>query len=485
MQKLAYFIPTVEESYHRLLSHIPGMVYRCRAGKVLEDNGVQHFEYNLEFVSEGSFALFGIHAEDMVEKNQNVIERMTHPDDLARMRQEIYDRVVAHESYQVMYRVLLPGGVVKWIWDQGEGVYGPDDGLWYLEGVIMDISEQKFMEQSLREQNRQFRTSSTMLGLGGLVGQSEGMLNVYELIKKASETDANVIIYGETGSGKDVAARTIHSLSGKKGAYVPVNCGAIPETLMESEFFGHIKGAFTGASSGSEGYIAAADGGTLFLDEIGELPLHLQVKLLRTLENKMYTPVGSHTPRKSSFRLIAATNRNLAAMVREKKMREDFYYRVNVLSITIPPLRERLGDLPLLIASWKEKRQVHKEIPLRIRLAMEHHDWPGNVRELQNFLERYAAIGDEALKTLGGVDRTVEKELMPMVRTGLSLAAATDELEEKFILHALEECRWNRGDAAQMLGLNLRTMQRKMKRLGIGRKVRRPGFGYEEKEEKR
>jgi transcriptional regulator with PAS, ATPase and Fis domain len=465
------FVPTVEETYHRLLNHIPGMAYRCRVEKVLESDGIEHFEYILEFVSQGSLSLLGIAAEDMIEKNQNVIEQMTHPDDLSQMRKEIYDKVVAHQSYQVMYRLLLPNGIVKWIWDQGEGVYGPDDGLWYLEGLMMDVSEQKFMELHLREENRQFRLSSSrLLGLGGLVGQSESMRHVYELILKAAETDTNVIIYGETGSGKDVAARAIHALSGKKGAYIPVNCGAIPETLMESEFFGHIKGAFTGATSHKEGYIHAADGGTLFLDEIGELPLHLQVKLLRTLENRMYTPVGGHTPQSSSFRLVAATNQDLKNMVKEKRMRADFYYRVHVLAITLPPLRERLGDLPLLMAAWKERRNIQIDIPLHVRLAMEHYFWPGNVRELYNFLDRYAAFGDSALDTLGEAIHSSESIFVSEYQNTHSLEEAIEVLEERYILKALEECHWHRGEAALKLGLNLRTMQRKMKKLGISRK---------------
>ena len=476
MMEQPYFAPTVEESYYRLLTHIPGMVYRCRAEKVVESDGGQHFEYVLEFVSEGSERLIGIAAGVMLGQNQNVIERMTHPDDLQRQRQEIYDRVVAHEPYQVMYRLLLPGNVTKWVWDQGEGVYGPDDGLWYLEGLIMDVSEQKLMELSLREENRQFRASSSNLfGLGNLVGQSESMRRVYELILKAAETDTNVIIYGETGAGKDVAARAIHALSGRKGPYVPVNCGAIPETLMESEFFGHTKGAFTGAIGSKEGYIAAADGGTLFLDEIGELPLHLQVKLLRTLENKMYTPVGSHTPKTSSFRLVAATNQDLRKMVREKKMRADFYYRVHVLAITIPPLRDRLGDLPLLTAAWQERRGLQMDIPLNVRLAMERYPWPGNIRELYNFLDRYAAFGDAALDSLGDAARSSLSLLPPELEEGVTLEEATLQLEEKLIRKTLEACRWHRGEAAKRLGLNVRTLQRKMKRLGLGGRGGRDG----------
>ena len=217
------FLPSVEESYHRLLEHIPGMAYRCRVEKARGSE--QGFEYVLEFVSRGSFDLLGIPAGDMIEQNQNVIERMTHPDDLPRQRQSIYDKVVMGQPYQAMYRLILPGGRVKWVWDQGEGVTGPDGGLWYLEGLMMDVSEQKFMELSLREENRQFKTSSdSLFGLGGMVGKSEAMRKVYELVLKAAETESNIIIYGETGSGKDVAARAIHALSGRRGPYVPVNC---------------------------------------------------------------------------------------------------------------------------------------------------------------------------------------------------------------------------------------------------------------------
>ena len=412
------FLPSVEESYHRLLEHIPGMAYRCRVEKARGSE--QGFEYVLEFVSRGSFDLLGIPAEDMIEQNQNVIERMTHPDDLPRQRQSIYDKVVMGQPYQTMYRLILPGGRIKWVWDQGEGVTGPDGGLWYLEGLMMDVSEQKFMELSLREENRQFKTSSdSLFGLGGMVGKSEAMRKVYELVLKAAETENNIIIYGETGSGKDVAARAIHALSGRRGPYIPVNCGAIPESLMESEFFGHTKGAFSGATSNKEGYIGAANNGTLFLDEIGELPLQLQVKLLRALENKMYTPVGGTAPRESSFRLIAATNQDLTKMVREKTMRSDFYYRVHVLSITLPPLRDRLADLPLLTAVWMEKRGISIDIPLPVRLAMEHYSWPGNARELYNFLDRYAAFGEAALDSLGEAGRA--GLVLPDCHEGLTL----------------------------------------------------------------
>ena len=455
----------VEKSYRRLLNHLPGMAYRCRILNTDADEN-DYLQYELEFVSKGSYELLGVPAEDMVLDHHNTIERMTHPDDLAPSRKAIHDSIVAHEPYQVMYRLLLPSGRVKWLWDQGEGVYDDAGILRYLEGLIMDVSEQKFQEMALREENRELRTSVINLyGLGSIVGKSEPMRRVYSQILKAAETDSNVIIYGETGCGKDLAAKSIHEYSGRKGRYVPVNCGAIPEQLLESEFFGHVKGAFSGAHANKEGYIGAANGGTLFLDEIGELPLHLQVKLLRAIENKMYTPVGGNTPKESSFRLIAATNQDLSKMVRDKTMRSDFYYRVNVLSITLPPLRERHGDIALLVEAWLEKRGLNLILPPHVRLAVEQYDWPGNVRELHNFLDRYLAFGDEALLSLGDAGRA---DLLLNTPQGISLEQAVLQLEERMIRQALEKCRWHRGKAAEELGLNLRTLQRKMRRMSGG-----------------
>lgn len=457
--------PDLRESYARLLNHIPGLVYQCR---VLPPPapGAKH-DYVLEFASKGSDALLGLTPEEMVGGNWNTVERMMLPDDREKVRREMEASYAERRPYQLRYRLTLPSGRVKWIWDQGEGVFAPgSDEPYCLQGLMMDISDQKFVELELQEENRQLKASAENLyGLGPIVGQSPAMRQVYAHILKAAESDTNVIIYGETGVGKDMVAQAVHGFSGRKGAYVPVNCGAIPEQLMESEFFGHVKGAFSGAYAHKEGYIAAARNGTLFLDEIGELPLHLQVKLLRALENKMYTPVGGHTPKESSFRLIAATNRDLAGMVREGKMRSDFYYRVHVLSLTLPPLRERPGDIPLLAAAWMERKGVDMALPLHVRLAMEHYRWPGNVRELHNFLDRYLAFGDAALESLGDAGKL--DALFTAPPAGTSLEAATLRLEERMIRQALEQTRWRRGDAAQLLGLNLRTLQRKMKRLGM------------------
>ena len=333
---------------------------------------------------------------------------------------------------------------------------------------LLNAAQIQTTEDQLRKKLH-YKGHKAKYTFGDIITRSPRMIACIQEAKAFAQTDSNIVVVGETGTGKELFAHSIHAASSRAGQpFVAVNCGAIPEQLLESEFFGHTKGAFSGAHANKEGYIGAAHNGTLFLDEIGELPIHLQVKLLRAIENKMYTPVGSNTPKVSSFRLVAATNQDLSKMVLEKKMRSDFYYRVHVLSITLPPLRERHGDIPLLVEAYMERKGISCALPLQVRLAMEHYDWPGNVRELHNFLDRYTAFGDVALESLGDAGKT--ELLFPALHhEGLTLETATLQLEERLIRQALERCRWRRGDAAEALGLNLRTLQRKMKRLGMGR----------------
>jgi transcriptional regulator with PAS, ATPase and Fis domain len=304
------------------------------------------------------------------------------------------------------------------------------------------------------------------------VGVSKAMQKVYQLVKMAAASDSGVIIYGETGTGKNLVAKTIHDLSGRKGRYVPVNCGAIPEQLMESEFFGYVRGAFSGAATDHKGYLASADGGTLFLDEIGELSLHLQVKLLWALESRLFTPLGSNTPRGSEFRIIAATNRNLKDLVNEKKMRLDFFYRVQVLPIHLPPLRERPEDINPLIDSFLVRYSQGREIPLglpkALRSAMNRYHWPGNVRELQHFIERYITFGDAVFSDpITAPAHALDSDPGPDGETIRRMTDARGQMERKMILEALDQCRWNRAGAARLLGISLRTLYRKMSRLGL------------------
>jgi transcriptional regulator with PAS, ATPase and Fis domain len=285
-----------------------------------------------------------------------------------------------------------------------------------------------------------------------------------------------VIVSGESGSGKELVARAIHRLSDRgEGRFVPVNCGAIPKDLMEREFFGHLKGAFTGAGNAKGGFLDSADGGTLFLDEIGEIGQEMQVKLLRVLDGAGYAPLGSSTTKKSDFRVIAATNRNLVKLVKEGFMREDFFYRIRILPVQTAPLRERREDIPLLVDHFlatlnKDKASPHlpKHLPVRVREAMESYNWPGNVRELQNVLHTYVTLG--RLDLMGQISMTGDeaaRRAAPLELKGKGLRQRMDDHGETDDSGALDRTRWHRGKAAELLQLNYKTLQRKMKSHGI------------------
>ncbi len=451
----------------RLFNNLPGMVYRCK----LDEN----CEPTLNFVSKGCSDLFGVAPEFFTDQETNVMETLAHPDDLNSMRIEQNAAIQNRRPYKLLYRVCLDSDRQKWIWDQGECLYDEDGTPTSLEGIMVDVSAQKLREYELLQENQRLRgTFEDRFKFGSIIGKSNGMREVFKLIMKAAKRDSNVIIFGETGTGKDLVAQTIHEQSGSKGAYVPVNCGAIPSNLMESEFFGHVKGAFSGATSDRQGYLAASDGGTLFLDEVGEIDLALQVKLLRALESRLYTPVGGTEPRSSNFRLIAATNRDLSELVRQGLMRSDFFFRLHVLPIHVPPLRERIEDLPLLmnefVSRYLGRTDSLPRIPGKIRAAMDSHDWPGNVRELQNVLERYLTFGEMVFSDLGihphegGID---VGEAMGIAESGATFTDSVEAFERHVLLKALERNHWKKGITANELGLNMRTMQRKLKKYGL------------------
>lgn len=456
-----------ERQMHRLFNNMPGMVYRCD----LDEN----LRPTLSFVSRGSQELFGFSPEECISQRTNVMETLAHPDDLPGMLEEQDSAILERRPYTMSYRVCLDEDQRKWVWDQGECVYDEHDRPTHLEGIMIDISTQKMREYELVQENRRLQGNiGERYKFGSIIGKSKGMQEVFKLIMKASKRNANVIIYGETGTGKDLVASTIHDQSGTKGPYVAVNCGAIPENLMESEFFGHKKGAFSGATADRKGYLAAADGGTLFLDEVGEIDLSLQVKLLRAPESRQYTPVGGHESLPSDFRLIAATNRDLRELVNAGKMRSDFFYRLHVLPIHVPPLRERIDDLPLLIQAFMErilgKDRPIRHIPANLRIAMEKYNWPGNIRELQNVIERYLTFGEMVFSDLGiqpNANAQALSDLESETDAGATLEDNMDAIERRLILKCLEKNSWKKGITAAELGLNLRTFQRKMKKHGL------------------
>jgi PAS domain S-box-containing protein len=449
-----------ERRLSTLMNNLPGIVYRCRADEL----------FTMEFASGGSKRLLGYEPHQLVGTGPSAFQRIVHPDDRKDMLKLVRESVAAKRPFSFIYRIRAASGDEKWVWEQGEGVFDEDDQLVALEGFISDVTAYKEVELDLRKENLRLRSSiSDRFRFGDIIGKSEPMQTVYDLILRAAASDASVIVSGESGSGKELVARAIHRLSDRgEGRFVPVNCGAIPKDLMEREFFGHLEGAFTGAGNAKGGFLDSADGGTLFLDEIGEIGQEMQVKLLRVLDGAGYAPLGSSTTKKSDFRVIAATNRNLVKLVKEGFMREDFFYRIRILPIQMPPLRERREDIPLLVdhflAKLNKDKASPRHLPVRVREALESYNWPGNVRELQNVLHTYVTLG--RLDLMGQISMTGDEEVFEVGSLdggGGGIRQRMAAIEKKMILAALERCRWHRGQTAALLQLNYKTLQRKMK----------------------
>ncbi|MFI5056670.1 MAG: sigma-54-dependent transcriptional regulator [Candidatus Acidiferrales bacterium] len=333
-----------------------------------------------------------------------------------------------------------------------------------LQSRLMRVAR----DVDLRQENQLLREQlRTRPGFGGLIGVSERMQRVYKLIEKVSQHEYPVLILGESGTGKELVARSIHFLGARKSRpFAPVDCSALVPTLIESELFGYVKGAFTGAVQAKQGLLEAAQGGTLFLDEIGDLPVDLQAKLLRVLQEREVKPVGSTERRRLDVRIIAATNRDLETAIRNGSFRQDLYFRLNVVQIKLPPLRERKSDIPLLVTSFLDKftdaqgpARTISEDAMRRLVA---YDWPGNVRELENAIERAVALGSGPIVHVGDLpsslqypssERAPEKEeLLPL-----------EELERRAILRMLRETGGDKLAAARMLGIGKTTLYRKLK----------------------
>ncbi len=319
----------------------------------------------------------------------------------------------------------------------------------------------------------------SLLGDCGLVGESPAMRRLGELLTRVAGLDATVLIQGESGTGKDLVARALHARSRRAhGAFIAVNCAALTEALLESELFGHLKGAFTGATSDKPGLFEAASQGTLFLDELGEIPAGIQAKLLRVLQEHAIRPVGGVREKPVDVRVIAATNRDLEAEVRAGRFREDLYYRVNVFTVEVPPLRERAGDVIVLVEHYISEMCMRfrkvvrgiREDALQLLLA---HNWPGNVRELSNCIERAVALTPNDFIEVSDLPPNIVRTRQPVSSPELpsggifpdELVPIT-ELEARYIRHVLGQVAGNKTEAARILGIDRRTLHRKLQRMG-------------------
>jgi DNA-binding NtrC family response regulator len=325
----------------------------------------------------------------------------------------------------------------------------------------------------IERENRLLRQEITRKAqVGDLLGSTDAMRDLFDSIKRVARSNATVAIRGESGSGKELVARAIHDQSARRDrAFVSVNCAALPETLMESELFGYEKGAFTGAAATKEGRIEAAHHGTLFLDEIGTLGLTLQSKLLRILEDQTLMRLGGKKPIRVDFRLITATNEDLEKSVKEGRFREDLYYRIHVVPLFVPPLRERADDIPLLVEYFVNLYCVTNRIPPKrvdedAMEALRHYHWPGNVRELENVIQRVVVMTEGELITVSNLSRDIRETTTPFAHEKLRLPASGIDLEEEVAIFerhlielAISEAHGVKAQAARLLGLNKEKMK--------------------------
>ena len=311
-----------------------------------------------------------------------------------------------------------------------------------------------------------------------MVGRSETWQNLQNLLRRVAPSPSTVLITGPSGTGKELAAKAIHQWSLRaRGPFVPIHCGAIPENLLEDELFGHVRGAYTDARTDRPGRFQQAEGGTLFLDEIGTMPMNLQVKLLRVIQEREFTPLGSTRTQKSDFRLLAATNEDLGSLVEQKRFREDLFYRLNVIPIQLFPLREHPEDIPVLVAHFARKFSRELDLPLKqvepaALQALEAYGWPGNVRELENAVERAMALGSDPecllLQDLpASIAGVLPSVAFPRLPQHQDLGRFLVDLERHLILESLQATGWNKSETARRLGMRRTTLLHRLRALGI------------------
>ena len=338
------------------------------------------------------------------------------------------------------------------------------------EDLLQTVRNALRQRELFRENHFLKRELKGRYNFDSIIGSSDALTGIFRLIEKIAPTSSSVLIQGESGTGKELMARAIHYNSPRAdGPFIAINCGALPENLLESELFGYVKGAFTGANANKSGLLRAANGGTLFLDEVGEMPASLQVKLLRALQEREVTPLGATEPISFDARIIAATNRSLDSEVTENRFREDLFYRLSVISFTVPALRDRREDIPLLARFFikkfsQESGIIEKRISDEAMQKLINYHWRGNVRELQNAIERGVTLSDEQIELSHLPNNIIEANIGTKDLTGHVITL--EELERRYILETMAGVDDDKTRTAELLGIDLSTLYRKLKRYG-------------------
>jgi len=459
-----------------LMSNLPGMAYRC-----LDDEN-----WTMQFISQGCEKLTGCQAKDLIHNQAMTYNQLIYEDDREYVKETVRKQVDRNEHFELQYRIQLPSGELRWVWERGTTVPCDESDCQFIEGFITDITQIKNAEQALVEKEKALRKLKDRLeeetvylrqeikatsNFEEIISRSDVFHQVLRNVEKVADTDSTVLILGETGTGKELIARALHNNSRRSNrVLVAVNCAALPPEMIESELFGHEKGAFTGAYEKKTGRFELAHEGTIFLDEIGDLPLNLQTKLLRVLQEGEYQRVGSSKNIKTDVRVIAATNRDLQAAIRNGDFRADLYYRLNVFPILVPPLRERKQDIPLLVRHFVKKYAAKTgrsvgETSQKVMDQLMRYDWPGNIRELENVIERAVILSEDG--------RIKPGSWIPSMQTQAEhTISSLEESERQHILKALDMTNWRisgENGAAALLNIKRTTLQARMKKLDIQR----------------
>jgi DNA-binding NtrC family response regulator len=432
---------------------------RAIVSRLLEESG-----YRVAAVAGAEEALEVFAAEDVAVTLTDI--RMAGMDGLA-----LLDRLKDIDAEALVIVMTAYSSVDSAVAALRKGAYDYITKPFVNEDLLQSVKNALRQRELFRENRLLRRELDRRYSFSEIIGTSEALQQVFRLVEKVAATNTNILVYGESGTGKELVARAIHHNSPRADRpFVAINCGALPETLLESELFGHTKGAFTGATTARPGLFRSAEGGTVFLDEIGEISQALQVRLLRAVQEHEVTPLGSSAPARFDARIICATNRDLEREVTEGRFREDLFYRLNVIEVHLPPLRERREDIPLLARHFVKRtarEQGHEEKPIEppAMTALINYAWPGNVRELQNAIERAFTLSGTVLD-LDSLPPRVRDAAghAPAVRDPDGLRPTLEEVERRHILDTLASVNHDKARAANILGIDLSTLYRKLKR---------------------